>query len=84
MRLFSSGIVKSPELDWAMPRKRFLKDAPLRSLEHGIDTPGSEFSENADRDFARRDLDDELPELDPALCNVLLASKRGGPGGIGR
>jgi hypothetical protein len=67
-----------------MPRKRFLKGVPARSLEDGLDTLRSGLSENAEFNCARRDFDDELPELDPALCNVLLASKRGGPGGIGR
>ena len=67
-----------------MPRKRFLKDTPARSLEDGLATRKSGLNENAEFDCARRDFDDELPELDPALCNVLLASKRGGPGGIGR
>jgi hypothetical protein len=33
--------------------------------------------ENAEFDCARRDFDDELPELDPALCKVLLTFKRG-------
>ena len=67
-----------------MPRKRFLKDTSARSLEDGLNTPRSGLNEYAEFDCARRDFDDELPELDPALCNVLLASKRGGPGGIGR
>jgi hypothetical protein len=84
MRSLSSGIVKSLELELAMPPKRFLKDTPLRSLGDGLDALGSRLNKNAEFDCARRDLDDELPELDPALCNILLASQRGGPGGIGR
>ena len=67
-----------------MPRKRFLKDTSARSSEGGLDTPRSGLNENAEFDCARRDFDDELPELDPALCKVLLTSKRRGPGGIGR
>ena len=49
MRSFSSGIVKSAELDLAMPRKRFLKDTSARSLEGGLTRlgPGSMRTRNS-------------------------------------